>query len=120
VGIALKPIYERLGDPALLARCLDGKTQNSNETFHFMLWRSCPKERWACMRTVDLAIAVQRFNKGSSALLDVMVELEVVTDSIIVNYAEKKDLQRVKTSSRKSLEKARKRQKIDGVRRQEC
>lgn len=31
VGEALKPVYQRLGDPQLLRRCLDGKTQNSNE-----------------------------------------------------------------------------------------
>ena len=28
----LRPIYERLGDPALLARCLPGLTQNVDES----------------------------------------------------------------------------------------
>lgn len=76
---ALVPVYRRLGDPQLLSRCLSGKTQNAHESFHSLMWRTCPKERWANLRTVDtaLAIAVQRFNMGSSALVDVMVELEL-------------------------------------------
>ncbi|XP_076449178.1 uncharacterized protein LOC143285666 [Babylonia areolata] len=41
---ALLPVYNRLGNPQLLHRCLAGKTQNSNECFHSMVWRTCPKE----------------------------------------------------------------------------
>ena len=69
VAEALDPVFERLGDPQLLRRCLAGKTQNSNECFHSLLWSMCPKERWASLRTVDtaLGISVQRFNKGSTA-----------------------------------------------------
>ena len=68
IMLKLVPVYKRLGDRSLLQKCLSGKTQNANECFHSMVWRICPKERWACMRTVDTAVAlcVQRFNKGNN------------------------------------------------------
>ncbi|KAL8602436.1 hypothetical protein ACOMHN_063138 [Nucella lapillus] len=122
VAQALKPIYERLGDPQLLRRCLAGKTQNSNESFHSVLWSLCPKERWGNLRTVDtaLAIAVQRFNKGASALQDVMLELELVTGSTVEDFALKEDTARVRKATKKSSDKEKeKRKKMDTVRRRE-
>ncbi|KAL8578549.1 hypothetical protein ACOMHN_028821 [Nucella lapillus] len=119
VAQALKPIYERLGDPQLL-RCLAGKTQNSNESFHSVLWSLCPKERWGNLRTVDtaLAIAVQRFNKGASALQDVMLEL--VTGSTVEDFALKEDTARVRKATKKSSDKEKeKRKKMDTVGRRE-
>ena len=35
----LLPVYTGLGDPALLKRCLSGKTSNCNESFHSTVWR---------------------------------------------------------------------------------
>lgn len=122
IAQALVPIYKRLGDPQLLQRCLAGKTQNSNEGFHSMLWRVCPKERWAGRRTVDTALAVcaQRFNKGSAAHLDVLMELDIVGGELAEQSAEKEDVRRVKDATRKSSEQAKKRRKaIDAVHRQE-
>ncbi|KAL8573943.1 hypothetical protein ACOMHN_029390 [Nucella lapillus] len=122
VAQALKPIYERLGDPQLLRRCLAGKPQNSNESFHSVLWSLCPKERWGNLRTVDtaLAIAVQRFNKGASALQDVMLELELVTGSTVEDFALKEDTARVRKATKKSSDKEKeKRKKMDTVRRRE-
>lgn len=122
VGEALKPVYQRLGDPQLLSRCLQGKTQNSNEAFHSVLWRLCPKERWASLHSVEtaLAIAVQQFNKGSSALLDVMVELEILTDRQGADYAVQQDSSRVVKATRKSSNKEKeRRKKIDAIHRQE-
>lgn len=36
-------IYQRLGSNNLLSRCVDGKTQNANESLHGVLWSKCPK-----------------------------------------------------------------------------
>ncbi|KAL8594963.1 hypothetical protein ACOMHN_038760 [Nucella lapillus] len=119
---ALAPVYKRLGDPQLLQRCLAGKTQNSNESFHSMVWRTCPKERWAGRRTVHSAVAVcvQRYNKGSLALLDVLAELDLVAGSHAELFAEKSDILMVNTATRKSSERAKqKRKKLETVRRQE-
>lgn len=122
IGNELVPVYKRLGDRQLLQKCLSGKTQNSNESFHAMVWQSCPKERWACLRTVDTAVAVcvQRFNKGSSSLLDVLSELDLVAGKFADTFSEKADLTRAKTSSRMNSNAAKQRRKvIDNVRRQE-
>ena len=122
VAEALDPVYKRLGDPQLLRRCLAGKTQNSNECFHSLLWSMCPKERWASLRTVDtaLGISVQRFNKGSTATADILVELELMTSRCTELYAEQEDLARVQSATRKNSNKEReKRKRIDIVRRRE-
>ena len=38
----LKPVYERLSNRELLSKCLLGKTQNNNESFH-IIWCKCKK-----------------------------------------------------------------------------
>ena len=40
VGEVLCAVYQRLADPQLLSRCLLGRTQNSNERLHSLLWTS--------------------------------------------------------------------------------
>ena len=39
----VKPIFANLSDPALLEKCLHGKTQNQNESFNAMIWNIVPK-----------------------------------------------------------------------------
>ena len=43
VAAAMVPIYQRMSDPNLLKRVLKGKTQNSNECLHSVIWNRCPK-----------------------------------------------------------------------------
>ena len=122
IGEAIKPIYQRLGDPQLLHRCLAGKTQNSNESFHSLLWSICPKEWWASLRTVDtaLGIAVQKFNQGSTALLNILLELELMQNTGAAEYGEQEDVKRVKKSTRRSSKQAQeKRKKVEDIRRRE-
>ena len=122
IAESLVPIYKRLGDPQLLTRCLSGKTQNSNESFHSMVWRACPKERWAAKRTVDTAVAicVQRFNKGSTALLDVLTELDIVAGTNAEDFVESEDFKRAKSATRTSSQNTKDRRKmIDAIHRQE-
>lgn len=122
IAAALKPVYQRLGDPQLLQRCLAGKTQNSNESFHAVLWSACPKERWGSLRTVQtaLALSVQRFNKGSSAFVDVLQQLELVVSPSMLAYVEQQDGKRVCAATRKTSSKEKERKKrVDMARRQE-
>ncbi|KAH9364471.1 hypothetical protein HPB48_021867 [Haemaphysalis longicornis] len=64
---ALLPVYERLSDEKLLQRCLQGKTQNSNESLHSMIWALAPNEKHASLFTVQAAVAeaVLKFNAGN-------------------------------------------------------
>ena len=40
----LRPIYNRFGCRSLLEKCVDGHTQNGNESLHSVVWKICPKE----------------------------------------------------------------------------
>lgn len=64
---ALLPVYERLSDRKLIERCQRGKTQNSNESLHALIWSLAPKQRHASLFTVQAAVAeaVMRFNAGN-------------------------------------------------------
>ena len=119
---ALVPTYKRLGSDALLGQCLDGKTSNINESFHSVVWKLVPKMRWSCKRTVETAVAlcVQQYNKGSSTLLDILMDLNLVSSRNVNAYIERKDFKRVAASNRKSTEKARiHREVVDMARRKE-
>ena len=66
----LAPIYERLTDPALLARCKQHKTQNANESFHQTMWTRCSKIKKHSLRQVRFALATawSEFNFGPRGL----------------------------------------------------
>lgn len=67
VAEALLPVYERLSDRSLLQRCLRGKTQNSNESLHSVIWSLISKEQHSSLFAVQAAVAeaVLRFNAGN-------------------------------------------------------
>ncbi|KAL8577314.1 hypothetical protein ACOMHN_048368 [Nucella lapillus] len=81
-----------------------------------------PKERWASLRTVDtaLGIAVQKFNQGSTALLNILLELELMQNTRAAEYGEQEDVKRVNKATRRNSQQAQeKRKKIDDIRRRE-
>ena len=39
----VKPVFEDLSKLQLLEKCIDGATQNQNESFNSILWFRCPK-----------------------------------------------------------------------------
>lgn len=65
----IKAVYERPTDPDLLKRCLQGKTQNPNESLHNSVWKYCPKVVNLGKSTLDFAIAqaVLNYNVGYEA-----------------------------------------------------
>ena len=56
------------------------------------------------MQTIEtaLALSVQRFDKGSTALLDMLVQLELMTGPSMEEYVEKEDSNRVVEATRKT------------------
>jgi len=82
----------------------------------------CPKERWGSLCTIEvaLALAVQIYNKGSTALIGMLLQLELATEPSLEEYVEKADNTRVKTATRKSSGKERaKRTRMEIARGQE-
>ncbi|KAH9367712.1 hypothetical protein HPB48_002551 [Haemaphysalis longicornis] len=101
---ALLPVYERLADHKLLERCQRGKTQNSNESLHSVIWSLAPKERHASLHSVEAAVAeaVMRFNAGSQlASSKILQELNMTVGALSSTRMAEKDRRRTKDSSRR-------------------
>ena len=66
VAEKVKEVYVRLGHPDLLDRCLQGKTQNANESLHSKVWLKCPKTGFVGLMRVCAAtcLAIAEFNQG--------------------------------------------------------
>ena len=60
----LKPIYARLGSKKLLEKCIDGYTQNANESLHSVVWklskRSFSGKRWRGDSMCSDGVHIQR------------------------------------------------------------
>lgn len=101
---ALLPIYERLSDKKLLQRCVRGKTQNSNESLHSMIWELAPKDKHASLFSIEAAVAeaVMNFNAGrertSAAILH---ELSMNPGQRSTKRMHEKDKRRLVSSARK-------------------
>lgn len=102
---ALLPVYEHLADRKLLQRCQRGKTQNSNESLHSVIWSLAAKTRHASLFAVEAAVAeaVMRFNAGKeNASAQILRELQVNNNAKSSKRAAEKDHFRSVKSSRRS------------------
>ena len=66
--------YDRLSSNDLLVKCLDGKTQNQNESLNGMIWNRLPKRIFVGGNVLQLGVydAVAHFNMGSRASVDIL------------------------------------------------
>ena len=53
---AIKPVFEVLSADGLLAKCTHGGTQNSNESFHHLIWSRCPKTVFVGRKRLETAV----------------------------------------------------------------
>lgn len=120
VMLAIKPIFKDLSHPDLLKRCLDGKTQNPNESYNSTLWKYCPKTIGSGRKITEIAasIATVIFNDGTKGIIEVMKNLDLaISKCALENFCEK-DKIRIRTAENRAkaatheYRKARKRQKI--------
>ena len=58
--------WKDLGYDSLLERCLDGETQNVNESFNNVIWTKCQKNVYVGRKILEIGVAsaVLRFNDG--------------------------------------------------------
>ncbi|KAG0413301.1 hypothetical protein HPB47_009542 [Ixodes persulcatus] len=104
VAEALLPVYMRLSDRKLLERCQRGKTQNSNESLHSVIWSLVSKSRHASLYTVEAAVAeaVMRFNVGKECATEAILrELNVNVGSSSLQRCSEKDRRRLAASDKK-------------------
>lgn len=62
----VKTVYDRLTTDDMMKRCLQGLTQNPNESFHSRVWRYCPKHINATKTKLEFSVAVatSEYNVG--------------------------------------------------------
>ena len=83
----VKPIYARLSSDDLLKKCLDGKTQNQNESLNGMIWNRLPKSIFVGADVLEFGAydAVAHFNIGSKAATKIFNELGLVAGKFFEN-----------------------------------
>ena len=99
----IKPVFERLVNKTLLKRCIDGLTQNPNESLHSLIWNFCPKTSFCGCITVETAVclAIAQFNNGYSCHARVLERMHVTPGSNTISALERFDKLRLKRAERK-------------------
>ncbi|GFU47241.1 uncharacterized protein TNCV_1299161 [Trichonephila clavipes] len=66
-----------LSHPALLKKCLGGKTQNPNESLNSLIWKFCPKTIGSRLQIAEIAanLATSVFNDGNQILITILENL---------------------------------------------
>lgn len=108
-GRALLPIYKRLSDEKLLARCLRGKTQNAAESLNSKVWLLCPKTKFASRSAVETAtaIAVLWYNRGHASFEVVLEELGVLPPASLTTLGDYSDKRRIQKMNAQQTAEAR-------------
>lgn len=110
---AIKPIYRDLADPALLSRCLHGRTQNANEALNQMIWARCPKTTFGSFKTVQTAVddAIACYNDGNLSRIKVLKQLGATPGPLCVSTLTSIDSKRIRKSDYKLTDEAKQHRK---------
>lgn len=102
VGKKLVPIFERLSDVNLLKRCVRGKTQNPNESFHGLIWKFCPKTIFNGRKVIETAVnlAACQFSMGSTFKVVLCHVLKIAPMQNMLMSANEKNAKRIKLAQK--------------------
>ena len=102
VGKKLVPIFERLSDENLLKRCVRGKTQNPNESFHGLIWKFCPKTIFNGRKVIETEVnlAACQFSMGSTFKILLCHMLKIAPLQNMLTSANEKSANRVKLAQK--------------------
>ena len=108
------PIYKDLTKPEMLRKCLQGKTQNANESLNGMFWERLPKIRYCGLSKLEMGVfdAVANFNYGSKASMDIFKYLNIVPGAYMETMCIALNTKRISLSSYKGLGTSKKRRKV--------
>lgn len=115
----LKPIYIRLSEDSLLKRCLDGKTQDQNESLNGMIWDRLPKGVFIGSETLQLGVydAVAHFNIGCQVAVNVLTNLGMEPGKFCLEKSEKADRRQIQKANHKAEDNIKRKRTILRVRR---
>ncbi|GFV04379.1 uncharacterized protein TNCV_920001 [Trichonephila clavipes] len=102
----IKPVFADLSHPALLKKCLGGKTQNPNESLNSLIWKFCPKTIGSSLQIAKIAanLATSVFNDGNQILISILEKFGLkINRNVCVSLAER-DNRRIFTSRLRRLE----------------
>ena len=107
--VELRPIFTRLADGSLLQRCMQGLTQNQNESINRLLWSLCPKTKFCGRKRVEVAVcnAVCHFNQGATSRCSFLSSSGVTPAIHMIVSTLKMDNQRIKNAQAKITAKYR-------------
>ena len=76
----LRPIFLELSKDTELEKCLDGKTQNANESFNGRIWERIPKNTFVTLPCLEFRVydAVSHFNIGMKPSILIYEKLNFV------------------------------------------
>ncbi|GFU92423.1 uncharacterized protein TNCV_2710191 [Trichonephila clavipes] len=96
----IKPVFADLSHPALLKKCLGGKTQNPNESLNSLIWNFCPKTIGSRLQIAEIAanLEISVFNDGNQILITILEKFGLkINRNVCVPLAER-DNRRIFTS----------------------
>ena len=110
----IKPIYARLSADILLSKCLDGKTQNQNESLNGMIWTRLPKSIFVGADVLKLGVydAVAHFNIGSRAAVKISKEQGCIPGYFFEMGMRKANQKCVKKANHQATPEVKKRRKV--------
>ncbi|GFV94801.1 uncharacterized protein TNCV_1027991 [Trichonephila clavipes] len=94
-----------LSHPALLKKCLGGKTQNPNESLNSLIWKFCPKTIGSRLQIAEIAANLETsvFNDGNQILITILEKFGLkINRNVCVPLAER-DNRRIFTSRQRLL-----------------
>ena len=102
----MKPIFRDLTNPDLLRKCLEGYTQNSNESLNNMIWNYCPKNKYHGIKTVEIAVglSVTNFNDGAIGWKNIFDKLELEYGKFSEDYLRQTDKERISKAEVRTTE----------------
>ena len=93
----IKPIFRDLSHPTLLGKCVEGYTQNANESLNSQIWKVCPKHVFHGLKCVQTAVAIATciFNDGASGLKTMLELMDITAGNFTCQFLEDKDTVRL-------------------------
>uniref|UniRef100_A0A0B7AFL1 Mutator-like transposase domain-containing protein n=1 Tax=Arion vulgaris TaxID=1028688 RepID=A0A0B7AFL1_9EUPU len=102
----IKPVFRDLSHPDLLKKCLDGYTQNANESINSTIWRYCPKHKYHGLVTVKIAVGIATliFNDGAKSLEAPLAAMQLLCGHFTSEYFTATDGKRLQYAHKQATE----------------
>lgn len=88
---------QALSSDSLLQKCAHGGSQNSNESYHNLIWARCPKTTFVGKSRLELAVADATivYNSGEMARLAIYDKLGLTITNFMTNRMKLLDRNRI-------------------------